>query len=1020
MQLPAHQDAFPLSAQQGAVLARQDALGRPLIAFARLRLVGALDEPRLRERLVALQDRHEVLRTRYLRLDGLRRPVQVVDTGVAPELRVERGEGAEVRACQALREALADAPFAAVASVEDDAGFTLLLGAPLASLDARALAQLAEELRQGYASGLPAPDAEALQYIDYASWQGELAAEDIGQRGATYWRGVKGAAAPRARLPFEREGAVSGHLASLRVPAAALLQSLDGRAESLGIPAAELLLFLWGAFLGRLGDQTQVAVAVALDGRNEQVQGILGRFERSLPLNLDLAPDASLRQALDGFRARLDEARSWLECLDEGVLVGAGGLPAEYAFALEPVARPEGVELSLDALGVPLLGLVREGDLLRLEHAVERLDGACAALYLEQFRVFAGNALADLDQRLSRVSLLGADERRRIAAFEQGPAMPLESPRYLQRLFEVQAARVPERLAVRQGDEALSYATLERRANQLAHALRGIGVGRERIVGVYAPRSVPALVAMLGILKAGGAYLPLDPAYPAERLGFMLADAGAHCLLTLEEPGADLVLPAGLPCLSLAAGSPVWSGEATPPSLELEGDDLAYLIYTSGSTGKPKGVAVSHANALASTLARFVHYPAPVESFLLLSSLSFDSSVAGLFWTLGQGGCLHLPTEAVARDPHAIAALLGEQGISHYLALPGLHAEVLEQLGEQRLRVVVVAGEACTPALVARHRERLPDTLLSNEYGPTEGSVWCSAWNAEPGAVSIGRPAPGMRVLLLDAEREPVAIGQIGELHVAGPGVTRGYIGRPALTAERYLTLADGSRGYRSGDLARWRADGLLEFLGRADAQVKIRGFRIEPGEVEAALVACEGVSEAAVVVREATGGPQLVAFVVADEAPGDDFAAQLQARLARSLPAHMVPAALRRLERLPLMPNGKLDRRALASEALEERAFEAPRTELQRILAGVWQEALGVERVGLQDNFFELGGHSLLATRLRARLQEQLGLELPLRLFFEGETLERFAAKVAEQQRTTGDDPLDALENLFAEVEAP
>ncbi|MNF32362.1 Tyrocidine synthase 3 [compost metagenome] len=1020
MQLPAHQDAFPLSSQQGAVLARQEFFGRPLIACARIRLAGPLDEPRLRELLNALPARHEVLRTRYLRLEGLRRPVQVVGTDATVELRVEQGADAEACARQALREKLADAPFAAVAIVDGDAGFVLLLGAPLASLDARALAQLAEELRQGYTNGLPAPDAEALQYIDYASWQGELAAEDIGVRGAAYWRGVKDAAAQRARLPFEREGTVSANLASLRVPAAALLQSLDGRAESLGMPAAELLLFLWGAFLGRLGDQSQVAVAVALDGRNEQVHGILGRFERSLPLNLDLAPDASLRQALESFRAHLDEARSWLECLDESAISEANGLSAEYAFALEPAAPVDGVELSLDAPGLPLLGLAREGETLRLDHAVERLDEAAAALWLEQFRVFAGNALADFDQRLGRVSLLGAEERSRIAVFEQGPAMSLESPRFLQRLFEAQVAKVPERLAVCQGDQALSYGELERRANQLALALREIGVGRERIVGVYAQRSVPALVAMLGILKAGGAYVPLDPEYPAERLGFMLADAGAHCLLTLEEPGADLILPEGLPCLSLAAGSPVWSGEATPPSLELEGDDLAYVIYTSGSTGKPKGVAVSHANALASTLARFVHYQAPVESFLLLSSLSFDSSVAGLFWTLGQGGCLHLPTESVAKDPRAIAALLGEQGISHYLALPGLHGEVLELLGEQRLRVVVVAGEACAPALVARHRERLPETLLSNEYGPTEGSVWCSGWNADQGAVSIGRPAPGMRVLLLGSDLEPVAIGQIGELYVAGPGVTRGYIGRPALTAERFVTLADGSRGYRSGDLARWRADGLLEFLGRVDAQVKIRGFRIELGEVEAVLQACEGVSEAAVVVREGASGAQLVAFVVADGARGDDFAAQLQAQLSRSLPAHMVPSALRRLERLPLMPNGKVDRRTLASEALQERAYEAPQTELQRILAGVWEEALGVERVGLTDNFFELGGHSLLATRLRARLQEQMGLELPLRLFFEGETLERFAAKVAELQQTTSDDQLDALENLFAEVEAP
>ncbi|MNP00260.1 Tyrocidine synthase 3 [compost metagenome] len=342
---------------------------------------------------------------------------------------------------------------------------------------------------------------------------------------------------------------------------------------------------------------------------------------------------------------------------------------------------------------------------------------------------------------------------------------------------------------------------------------------------------------------------------------------------------------------------------------------------------------------------------------------------------------------------------------------------MLEQLGDQRLDCVVVAGEACQPALLARHAERLPGVLLSNEYGPTEGSVWCSAWNADGGPVSIGRPAPGMRVRLLDGGLQPVATGSLGELYVAGPGIARGYLGRPGLTAERFLAAADGERIYRTGDLARWRPDGLLEFIGRADSQVKIRGFRIEPGEVEAALLECAGVIEAAVVVREGAAGSQLVAFVVAAEE--EELEARLQAQLAQRLPVHMLPSALRRLVRLPLMPNGKVDRRALAGEALAERAYVAPRTELERTLAQVWQEALGVERVGLQDNFFELGGHSLLATRLRASLQERLGLDLPLRLFFEGETLERFAEKVAELQGQSSGDSLDSLENLFAEVEA-
>ncbi|MCY1331038.1 Tyrocidine synthase 3 [compost metagenome] len=1011
MQLSAHQEAFPLSAQQAAVLALQESLGRPLAAIARIAIAGRLDEARLRRILDGLLARNEVLRTRYLRLDGLHRPVQVV--GDAPAaLSVAGEEGAEQR----LREALGQADAAPLQAVAIDRGesFVVLLGAPLASLDGVALARLASDLRDGYGHVLPALDEDVLQYIDYASWQGELRAEDLGVRGADYWRAQVSGMPPRQRLPFERAGEGAAEPASLSVENGELLAQLDAQ----DVPAGQLLAFLWGAFLTRIADQPRIALGVWVDGRSEQVQGILGRFQRCLPLNLDIAADASLRQSLDSFRARFDEARSWLECLDEAELAGASGVVADYACAVEPQADADWLEMRLDPAGLPLLQLTREGDgRLRLDWRAERIDAGCAALWLEQFQVFAGNALADLDQPPARIGMLGEAERARIAAFEQGAELPLPAEPRLQQLFEAQVAAGAERIAVRQGEVAWSYAELERRANRVANALRSQGVGRDQPVGVYAERSPQALAAIVGILKAGGAYLPLDPAYPADRLGFMLADAGVRCLLTLRQPDAALLIPQGVAQLSLAEDSPLWQGAAEAPTVEQHGSDLAYLIYTSGSTGRPKGVGVSHANAVASTLARHAHYRAPVRGFLLLSSLSFDSSVAGLFWTLGQGGCLQLPSEEQAKDPRAIAELIGAADISHYLALPGLHAEVLEQLGDQRLDCVVVAGEACQPALLARHAERLPGVLLSNEYGPTEGSVWCSAWNADGGPVSIGRPAPGMRVRLLDGELQPVASGAEGELYVAGPGIARGYLGRPGLTAERFLAAADGERIYRTGDLARWRPDGLLEFIGRADSQVKIRGFRIEPGEVEAALLECAGVIEAAVVVREGAAGSQLVAFVVAAEEEG--LEARLQAQLAQRLPVHMLPSALRRLARLPLMPNGKVDRRALAGEALAERAYVAPRSELERTLAQVWQEALGVERVGLQDNFFELGGHSLLATRLRASLQERLGLDLPLRLFFEGETLERFAEKVAELQGQSSGDSLDSLENLFAEVEA-
>jgi acyl-coenzyme A synthetase/AMP-(fatty) acid ligase len=411
----------------------------------------------------------------------------------------------------------------------------------------------------------------------------------------------------------------------------------------------------------------------------------------------------------------------------------------------------------------------------------------------------------------------------------------------------------------------------------------------------------------------------------------------------------------------------------------------------------------------------------------MLSSFSFDSSVAGIFWTLGQSGTLYLPEEQMHKDPARLAQLIGEQGISHFLALPSFYAQILEHLQQPALACVIVAGEACPLELPARHAERLPQTLLVNEYGPSESSVWCSAHTVQAlpayERVSIGGAIAGTRLRVLDEQGELVGFGREGELYVGGPGLARGYLQRPGLTASRFVpdpfALVPGQRLYRTGDRVSPGVEGTLDYLGRLDFQLKLRGFRVELGEIEARLAQQPEVREAAVVVRETGAGAQLAAFAtLRDPASASGLENRLLERLREQMPEYMVPAFLRVLDRLPLTPNGKLDRTALAALQAQGSAYQAPRNELEQTLAQIWQEALQLEQVGVHDNFFALGGHSLLATRIRSQVQERLNLDLP-RVFFEGETVALLAEQV-ERHRGSGvsEDKADALEALFDAVE--
>jgi amino acid adenylation domain-containing protein len=578
----------------------------------------------------------------------------------------------------------------------------------------------------------------------------------------------------------------------------------------------------------------------------------------------------------------------------------------------------------------------------------------------------------------------------------------------LHELFEAEAARVPAAVAVAFGEQTVSYAELDRRANGLAHTLVARGTQPDDRVAIMLDRGIDMIVAMLAAMKAGAAYLPVDPAYPADRIAFMLEDAMPVVVIAPLAQHATLQAAGHAP---LACDD---RQEASPPDARAHGmttANLAYVIYTSGSTGKPKGVMVEHASIVASNEARRRYY-APRSSALLVPSFAFDSSVATIFWTLTTGATLVLATTEQSRDARELARLVHGHAIEAWLSVPSLYDALLAAADEgelDSLLTVIVAGEALPRHVAERHWRSVPAAGLFNEYGPTEASVWCTVDDVRrldgASTASIGRPIANATLHVLDAWGQAIPVGVVGEIHVGGAGVTRGYLHRPELTAERFPSDRPGAgmgmRVYRTGDIGRWLRDGTLEFLGRNDFQVKIRGFRIEPGEIEARLLDCEGVHAAAVIAQDdGAGMPRLVAYVAGDAIEP----AALREALSRRLADYMLPAIYVVLPALPLNANGKLDRAALPAPVAQSREVhpeDAPRGDVEIALATIWTELLGVEAFR-PDHFFDLGGHSLLLMRLASRIRDVWSIDVAVRDLFAVPTFVGMASLITERHVET------------------
>ncbi|WP_186014296.1 non-ribosomal peptide synthetase/type I polyketide synthase [Burkholderia gladioli] len=945
-------------------------------------------------------------------------------------------------------------------------------------------------LYQGRRRGAPDPLAPLpVQYADYAAWQrAQLAGETLREH-AAYWQRALAGAPARLTLPTDRPRPAhqdhAGAAVEVRIDAP-LARALAELGRRHGATPYMTVMAGWALLLSRLAEQREVVIGTPAANRaRPELAGLIGFFVNTLAIRLDLPGEASLAELLRRVRQRTLEAQAHQDLPFEQVveLVKPERDPSHSPLfqAMFAWQGEDGGALDFDSLALQVVGTDQrsakfdllldlrdsgEGFVGALEYASALFDAATARTHvdclLSVLRAMA--RAADAEQvPLDSLPLLDDASWQRLVGSLNGEAdYPREA--CLHHMVEQQAARTPQRIAVVHQAQRLSYARLDARANHLAHRLRAAGAGLGARVAICAGRGPEMVIGLLAILKAGAAYVPLDPDYPAERLAYMLADSRPAAILADAGQHATVAgfAPAGLPLLAIAPavanddddqGRDTAHESDTPPSAASDPGQAAYVIYTSGSTGQPKGVAMPHA-ALANLIHWQIRQHPPGGEFaartLQFAALGFDVAFQEIFGTLCSGGELHLVDRDLRIDFPRLLEHLHAQRIERlylpYVALHGL-ASAAAQLGEPAggeppaLREVIVAGEQLriTPAISAWFA-RLPGCRLHNHYGPTESHVVTAL--ALPEAVadwpvlpSIGRPLPNTRLYVLDARLRPLPPGMPGEICIGGAQVALGYLGRPALSAERFIddphARQPGARLYRTGDLGRWLPDGQLDYLGRNDAQLKLRGFRVEPGEVEAALSRLPGVREAAVAVHAtAAGEPRLVAYLctdaeredetreageIAGKAGGDMTgatarehaaeAAAWRAELARSLPDYMLPSHFVRLARLPVTPNGKLDRRALPAPEFDPaaagpaaRAVSLSPTE--ELLAGIWNEVLGIARSGVDDDFFALGGHSLLATRVISKARASFGVDLPIRALFEEKTLRGLARRIDELAR--------------------
>jgi amino acid adenylation domain-containing protein len=1031
-----------------------------------LRLRGQLDRGALERALHEMVRRHETLRTAFTAVEG--QPAQLILPQIDLPLRVidlrETAEAERHPACQSLlTEAtlqpfdLTQAPLLRILLVQTAAtDFTLHLVLHHTICDGWSMTLVARELSVLYGafvSGQPAPLPDLpIQYSDFSRWQREQLAGSLLQDQVAYWHQQLRGSPPVLELPIDhpRPAVLSLHGERLTSAVSAdLLKSLKSLSQHEGATLFMTLLAAFKVLLWRLSGQDDIVIGSPVMGRaRAEVEDLIGVFINNLVLRTDVSGNPTFRELLQRVRTTALEAYAHQDVPFEKIVED---LQPERSLSHTPLFQVMFNLLSFGLAQVELPGLQVESTLapetgtnfdltlyaaeheskleLLWEYNSDLFDAATVARFSGYYAQLLESIVAQPGAAIAELPMLTTAERQQVLVEWNNTAADYPRSKGVAQLFEEQAARTPEAVAViapalrQRREEALSYAELNRRANHLAHYLVQLGVGPGVYVGISLERSIEMLVALLGVLKAGGAYVPLDPAFPRERLAFMLEDAQVPVLLTQRSLTTELPAHAARPvCLDTE-----WDAIAQESIENLTSratpDDLAYILYTSGSTGKPKGVEIPQ-RALTNFLMSMQQQPglSATDVLLAVTTLSFDIAGLELYLPLITGARVVVVSREVAADGAQLLKALDLYRATVMQATPATWRMLIDSGWTSSPQLKMLCGGEALPRDLADQLLARGGTLW-NLYGPTETTIWSSTYEVLRGSepIHLGFPIANTQFYILNASLQPAPIGVAGELFIGGDGVARGYVHRPELTAERFLDNpflpasqtagAAAPRMYRTGDLARYRANGTIEFLGRADFQVKVRGFRIELGDIEAALLQHAQVHQAVVVAREDQPGDKRLVGYVIPEGESALTPAELRAFLKERLPDYMIPTAFVTLAQFPLTPNGKVDRRALPTPGVtagEVREYVAPRTLLEEDIAAIWAEVLRIERVGMHDNFFELGGHSLLATKVVARLREKLSIDPPLSALFEVPTVAELAEKIATTKQAA--QPVTAL----------
>ncbi|WP_447739004.1 non-ribosomal peptide synthase/polyketide synthase [Pseudomonas laurentiana] len=1038
-----------------------------------LKFKGQLDTAALQRSFATLIARHETLRTTFHLEDT--QAVQIVQQDQPFELPLEVQAQADEQAVRAWVEAQARQPFNLAS------GPLLRVGLLRLAQDEHVLAvtlhhivsdgwsmpvmvQELVQLYQGYSQGqdvsLP---ALPIQYGDYAIWQRRWMEAGEQARQLAFWKEQLGDEQPVLELHTDRPRPAvpssAGASVGVCLPGE-LVAALKQCAQQQGVTLFMLLLASFQVLLHRYSGQADIRVGVPVANRNRvETERLIGFFVNTQVIRAEFGPRSSFNELLTQVKQRVLGAQAHQDLPFEQLVEA---LQPERSLSHSPLfqvmynhqTQVKGERHSLPGLEVESVAwsnntaqfdlkldtVEHEGGIeAALTYATELFDASTIEAMAQHWRNLLQGIVSQPGQQVADLPLLSEQEQQAMVLGWNNTQAECPVEQAIHALIEAQVAATPGAPALVLGEHTLTYAELNGRANQLAHKLREQGVGPDVLVGIAMERSLEMVVGLLGIVKAGGAYVPLDPEYPQDRLSYMFEDSGIALLLTQSHLRDSLPIPAGLRSLALDTEDLSGYSDANP-DIDVAPLNLAYVIYTSGSTGRPKGAGNSH-QALVNRLwwMQKAYGLGASDSVLQKTPFSFDVSVWEFFWPLMTGARLVMAQPGAHRDPQLLVETINHHGISTLHFVPSmLQAFMTHEAVEScvSLKRVVCSGEALPAELARQTLQRLPAAGLYNLYGPTEAAIDVTHWTCQPDesiSVPIGQPIDNLKTHILEGSLQPAVRGSAGELYLGGVGLARGYHQRPALTAERFVPdpfSANGGRLYRTGDLARYRADGVIDYAGRIDHQVKIRGLRIELGEIEARLLELPSVQEAVVLAQDGPSGKQLVGYVVPADGTQDQGALRdnLREALKAGLPDYMVPAHLLLLDKLPVTPNGKLDRKALPQPDASQLQGEyiAPQSALEQQIAAIWADVLKLEQVGLSDNFFELGGDSIISLQVVSRARQQ-GIQFTPKELFLNQTVQALAAvarlvhnSTIDQGPVVGVTPLLPIQHWFFERPIP